>query len=633
MSAAVNFKEPDAAAETPTRAKSNSYSGAPPRRDVSPGGRLRTPSGRLPPVDTSKRPLTVVIFGATGDLAKKKLYPALYQLVLLGQLPRKDLRIVGFGRRAVDLEQFIKKQCANVKRDARLPFAEFSSCLSFHGGGAYDKREGFDGLAKLLEELEAGAPADRLFFLSVPPTVFGACATHVSAVCRAPDPSRWTRLIIEKPFGRDSATFEELNAATSSSWAERELYRIDHYLGKEVVLNLMSLRFANQLFEPTLNAEHVEAVEITFKEDIGTQGRGGYFDGFGIIRDIMQNHLLQVFVLLAMEPPASAAPADVQAAKVALLKAVPALALEEAFLAQYTEDACMREPGYLEDEGVPNDSVTPTFAAVVLKVDNDRWRGVPFVMKAGKGLDERLAEVRVRYKPQPYNSLLVNDDGAKNELVCRIQPDEALYLKTHTKKPGLAQVVESTVMDMRYSTEFDGAYLADAYERMFLNAAKGDSSLFVSAAELTEAWRVFTPLLHQIDKLRPRPVLYPFGERNPRGFREWSVAKAGVKQRKSFFERLADLADDQTALTAYFNRFDGNKDGTLQSKEIRLLAKEIYDGRDCPDNMLRKFLRVARGFDLKDSITFADFQYFAKCAKLACKTKARAYTPDPYSEK
>mmetsp|Transcript_14077 Transcript_14077/g.43498 ORF Transcript_14077/g.43498 Transcript_14077/m.43498 type:complete len:634 (+) Transcript_14077:211-2112(+) len=583
-------------------------------------------------VDVSKRSLTVVIFGATGDLAKKKLYPALYQLMLLGQLPREQIRIVGFGRRDVDLEKFVAKQCANVKRDARLPFDDFKKTLSFCGGGAYDKRPGFEKLATLLDELEDGAPADRLFFLSVPPTVFGACATHVSACCRAHAVGRWTRLIIEKPFGRDSESFQELNASTSASWRESELFRIDHYLGKEVVLNLFSLRFANQLFEPTWHADHVESVEITFKEDIGTAGRGGYFDGFGIVRDIMQNHLLQVLVLCAMEPPASARPEDIQRAKVEVLKAVRTLSLGDSFLGQYTEDPFMREPGYLEDEGVPDDSVTPTFAAVVLKIDNDRWRGVPFVMKAGKGLDERLAEVRIRYKPREYNKILVGA-AASNELVCRIQPDEALYLKTHTKRPGLEQSVEATCMDMRYSHEFGGAYLADAYERMFLNSARGDASLFVSADELVEAWRIFTPLLHAIDRTRPRPVLYPFGERNPRGFRDWSLRMAGVKQRQSFMETLADLSNDEGALRAYFGRFDADKDGVLRKEEIRMLAKTIYDGRDCPENTLRKFLQVARGFELKDKITFADFKYFARCARVALLSTPRPYQPDVCSEK
>ena len=292
------------------------------------------------------------------------------------------------------------------------------------------------------------------------------------------------------------------------------------------------------------------------------------------------------------------------------------------------------------------------------------------------GLDERLAEVRVRYKSQPYNKLLVGPQ-AKNELVCRIQPDEvppgvlasrpsakkrppriiapgddpretprdaherpqhakppqALYLKTHTKRPGLEQEVEPTCMDMRYASTFGGSYLADAYERMFLNAAKGDSSLFVSSGELREAWRVFTPLLHAIDKVRPKPILYAFGERNPRGFRDWSLAHSGVKQRQSFMETLSGLSGDAGALRAYFDRYDADKDGILRADEIRDLARSLYDGRDPPENTLRKFFHLARGFDLKDTITFSDFTYFSRCARIAHQSKPRAYERDVCSEK
>ena len=272
------------------------------------------------------------------------------------------------------------------------------------------------------------------------PQVFGSVAKYVSEFCRSA--SGFTRVIIEKPFGRDSASFAELDAQTSGCFAESELFRIDHYLGKEVVLNLSALRHANQLFEATWNSKYIKSVEITFKEDLGTGGRGGYFDKFGIIRDIMQNHLLQVFVLCAMEPPASAQAADVQKAKVELLKVVETLdSSSDTYLGQFAANPFLGEEGYLDDEGVPNDSKCPTFAAVVLKVKNERWDGVPFVMKAGKGLDERMAEVRITYKEQ-RNNCIYGDIGRRepNELVCRIQPDEALYLKTQTKMPGLTQV-------------------------------------------------------------------------------------------------------------------------------------------------------------------------------------------------
>ena len=243
-------------------------------------------------------PLTVVIFGATGDLAKKKLFPALYQLVLLGHFPR-SVNIIGYGRKEPNggLEAFLATQCANIKENPELPKSEFLSRISFHAGG-YDSPESFEALSKKISDFE-GSGGNRLFFLSIPPFIFGTVCTMISEKCRSVEGSGFTHLIIEKPFGKDSASFEELNSCTSSLFDESQLFRIDHYLGKEIVLNLTTLRFANQMFEPIWNKDHIESVEITFKEDLGTGGRGGYFDGFGIIRDIMQNHLLQVCHSLA----------------------------------------------------------------------------------------------------------------------------------------------------------------------------------------------------------------------------------------------------------------------------------------------------------------------------------------------
>jgi hypothetical protein len=338
-------------------------------------------SGNAPFLDKTM-PLSVVIFGATGDLAKKKLFPALYQLVLLGHFPR-SLNIVGVGRREVEMEAFLKKQLAKVNEDRAYSLAEYKGRISFHAGG-YDSPDAFAELHAKLSAYENGRPGNRLFFLSVPPTVFGAASEMIAAKARAPS-GGFTHLIIEKPFGKDTASFNTLNDCTASLYDESQLFRIDHYLGKEVIQNILSLRFANQLFENSWDRHHIESVQIIFKEDLGTGGRGGYFDGFGIIRDIMQNHLLQVFMSVAMECPAGSDSASVAAAKVALLEKTATLhySADKVFLGQFgahewvdrAKGTVRNEPGYLDDPTVPEGSRCPTFASVKLEIDNERWRG------------------------------------------------------------------------------------------------------------------------------------------------------------------------------------------------------------------------------------------------------------------
>lgn len=410
-------------------------------------------------------PLTVVIFGATGDLAKKKLFPSLYQLTLLGQLPR-TLNIVGYGRSKVDMGAFLEKQCVNIVEDESWPKDDFCSRIQFHAG-AYDSAESYVQLAAEMLEYErsheSGKPGNRLFFLSVPPTVFGTVAEMIANSARA-DEGGFTRLMVEKPFGRDTASFEELNQLTSEHFRESQLYRIDHYLGKEVILNISTLRWANVLFEPLWSQRNIESVMITFKEDIGTDGRGGYFDGFGIIRDIIQNHLLQAFMFLAMEPPTEMSGPAITAAKVELLRAVRCIEPDDAasyFLGQFGPGVKDGEPaqGYLEDQTVPEGSKCPTFAACVLHVDNERWRGVPFLLSAGKGLDERLCEFRVRFKAQSYQRMMGSEPD-QNELVMRVQPDEALYMVAVAKQPGITPGLGGreerrtpVAMGLRYASE------------------------------------------------------------------------------------------------------------------------------------------------------------------------------------
>lgn len=342
--------------------------------------------------------------------------------------------------------------------------------------------------------------------------------------------------------------------------------------------------------------EYIESVQLTFKEDLGTGGRGGYFDSFGIIRDIIQNHLLQAFMFLAMEPPTEMTAAAIAKSKVELLKACATLTLDDprqTFLAQYTASVDGAQPGYLDDQTVPAASKCPTFASMALRVDNERWRGVPFLFTAAKGMDERVCEFRVRFKPHACNAMLGLD--SRNELVMRVQPDEAIYLCVVGKEPGITseQVRKPMVLDMAYAKQFEGAYVGDAYERMFLNAARGDQSLFVSSAELVEAWRIFTPLLHQIDARTPTPVRHPFGEL-PAGYIKWA-ADLGVVTHESWQEFLGLHAGLAERMTALFAEFDKNGDGFLDSGEVVELARRLFDGRQPTEKKVASIFHALGG--------------------------------------
>eukprot|EP01069_Polyplicarium_translucidae_P001287 Polyplicarium_translucidae@DN1610_c0_g1_i2.p1 len=294
---------------------------------------------------------------------------------------------------------------------------------------------------------------------------------------------------------------------------EDEIYRIDHYLGKEMVLNMVSLRFANSFFSPIWHHSHVSCVRITFKEDIGTLGRGGYFDTYGIIRDVLQNHLLQMLTLIAMETPASLRDDDVRDEKVKVLKQMAPLTMDNVVLGQYTASADGTHGGYLDDPSVPPNSRTATFAAAVLFINNERWHRVPFILKAGKGLEERMTEIRIQLKEVPGS--LFGQAIAQNELVIRIQPREAIYMKCLTKKWGLGGGLTQTELDLTVSDRFDMERMPEAYERLLLDTIRGDKQNFVRTDELREAWRVFTPVLHAIENQEIEPIPYSFGSRGP----------------------------------------------------------------------------------------------------------------------
>ena len=421
--------------------------------------------------------------------------------------------------------------------------------LCIYRQGAYDVSSDVGRVFEELKQREASlceGKANRLFYFAIPPSVFVPIGKSIKeAVIDKLDPSEsgWSRLIVEKPFGKDSESFQELSDAMSSLYSEKYIYRIDHYLGKEMVQNLVILRFSNAIFEPLWNRNHIKSVVITFKEPFGTKGRGGYFDSYGIIRDVIQNHLLQVMSLVAMEPPIKVTgegSADyVRDEKVKVLNCIEPVKLEDCVLGQYMAAKDGSEVAYTEDPTVPDDSVTPTFASMVLWIKNPRWDGVPFIIKAGKALNERKAEIRIQFKSAPAAQQMFDSQPvSENELVMKLQPEEAVYIKTNVKSPGLVTKPITSELDLSYKERYN-VEIFDAYTRLILEVLRGSQATFVrddelkvcvqdsclnlffkvsnscSMFDLQASWAIFTPLLHQIDQDKIKPIPYEYGSRGP----------------------------------------------------------------------------------------------------------------------
>jgi len=455
-----------------------------------------------------------VVFGASGDLAKKKIYPTLWALFRDGLMPQ-GTKIFGYARSKMTVSQLRERCEGTVKaKEGEEEMLEQFWTSNFYVAGSYDTQRDFEMLNQEMSGVEKGH-ANRLFYLALPPSVFKPVTSMLKAACMSQ--TGWTRVIVEKPFGKDSASSADLSNHLQKLFSEDQLYRIDHYLGKEMVQNLISLRFGNMMFAPTWSRDHIASITITFKEPFGTQGRGGYFDEFGIIRDVMQNHLLQILCLAAMEKPVTTSPDDIRDEKVKVLKAIPALSVSSCVLGQYEGDPDSEDPdarlGYLDDKTVPEGSTCPTFAAAVLRINNERWDGVPFILKCGKALNERKAEVRIQYKDVPGD--IFNGGTIRNELVIRVQPNESVYVKVMTKTPGMSFSLQETELDLTYKSRYREARLPEAYERLILDVFVGSQMHFVRSDELAEAWRIFTPLLHQIEREKPQPIKYKYGSRGP----------------------------------------------------------------------------------------------------------------------
>ncbi len=478
---------------------------------------LRDPQDRrLPRV---AGPCSLVIFGVTGDLSRKKLMPAIYDLANRGLLP-PGFALVGFARREWADQDFAQVVHDSVKEHARTPFREEVWQQLAEGvrfvPGEFDDDEAFERLASTIRELDEvrGTRGNHAFYLSVPPWAFPVVVQQLKEHGLADsDAQSWRRVVVEKPFGHDLASAQELNRIVGEVFPTNSVFRIDHYLGKETVQNILALRFANEMFEPIWNRSYVDHVQITMAEDIGIGGRAGYYDGIGAARDVIQNHLLQLLALTAMEEPVSFKARDLRQEKLKVLSAVqlPQDLSTATARGQYSAGWQGGVPvrGYLDEEGIPKDSRTETYAAVKLGIDTRRWAGVPFYLRTGKRLGRRVTEIAVVFQQAPhlpFTETAVEELG-KNALVIRIQPDEGVTVRFGSKVPGTAMEVRDVTMDFAYGESFTESS-PEAYERLILDVLLGDPPLFPRPEEVELSWKILDPIEEfWADQGQPEPYL------------------------------------------------------------------------------------------------------------------------------
>jgi glucose-6-phosphate 1-dehydrogenase len=471
------------------------------------------------------KPCALVIFGATGDLTKRKLVPSLMGLAKDGLLP-PGFAVVGFARRPWTDESFRTELADGVRLFGRPDtgghFDALADAFTFHQADFGDQA-GYVALKQKLDhlDLQRGTGGNRLYYLATPPSSYSAILQNLAATGLSKEKDGcFARVIVEKPFGHDVATAVALNEQVRAAFRERQVFRIDHYLGKETVQNILALRFANGIFEPLWNEKFVDHVQITVAESIGVGSRAGYFEESGIIRDMIQNHLMQVLTLVAMEPPAALTADGVRDEKVKVLKAIRSFRPDEiddaTVRAQYSRGSFGGEDvkGYREEDGVDRESVTETYAAVRLHVNNWRWARTPFVLRSGKRLPRRVTEVAIHFKHPPHLLFEGGKPLLPNVLLLRIQPDEGVALRFGAKVPGPDMRVRDVRMDFRYGTAFGGE-TADSYERLLLDAMLGDGTLFARADEVEEAWRIVDSIVAGWKQSPRRPDEYVAGTWGP----------------------------------------------------------------------------------------------------------------------
>jgi glucose-6-phosphate 1-dehydrogenase len=479
-----------------------------------------------------------VIFGASGDLTARKLIPSLYNLHVRRLLP-KAFYVIGVARTAMSEDQYRARMREATQRHARgnafdpAVWTEFEARLHYHAGD-YDDPETYAALVRVSKELDRwhGSPGHLLFYLSTPPPLYPVIVEHLAAAglngAAGGRPVEggwpWRRLVVEKPFGRDEASAVALNRTIASAFLEEQIYRIDHYLGKDTVQNILQLRFANTIFEPVWNRLYVDHVQIVVAESIGLEHRAGYYEEAGCIRDIFQNHMMQLVAIVAMEPPATFDADRVRDERAKVIRSFRPIAgkdvSENVVRGQYARGriaAGEEVPGYREEPGVRPESPTDTFVAMRLAIDNSRWRGVPFYLRSGKRLPERVTEIAVQFKHVPHSLFnpIRPEDLAANLLVMRIQPDEGISLRFESKHPGPKLCLSSVTMDFDY-VEAYGIEPPEAYERLYLDAMLGDQTLFARQDEVRLCWRFLMPILERWEGEPASSVpLYPAGSWGP----------------------------------------------------------------------------------------------------------------------
>lgn len=478
---------------------------------------------------TDVTPIFLIIFGASGDLTHRKLVPALFRQHRKGRLPA-ELRVIGCSRSELSDEAFREGLRRGIEELAGMEcppedWGAFATRIEYWQIDAR-REEDYEGLEAFIQTRSEG-PTHRLYYLATAPGLFANIARNLGALGMGREQGAWRRILVEKPFGRDLGSAHALNTALHSAFDEHQVYRIDHYLGKETAQNVLYFRFLNTIFEPLWNRNYVSHVQITVAEDVDVGHRGAYYDQAGVLRDMFQNHLLQLLSLVAMEPPGAFEADAVRNEKVKVLKAIHPINPSATVRGQYE--------GYRQTNGVAADSSTATFAAVRLQIDNWRWQGVPFYLRSGKALAKKSSEIVIEFEPPPHIMFPLPEDYrlTPNFLSLCIQPDEGIHLRFETKVPDSPQETRSVDMDFHYRDSFGKQPLPDAYERLLLDALAGDASLFTRSDEIEAAWKVIDPLIAawESDPRHPQLATYAPGTWGP-------VAADALLARDGFVWRL-----------------------------------------------------------------------------------------------